>query len=219
MKKYEFKCKACGKTFEAGLDHGKPRKFCSRTCFSANATPALEIECGWCSALFISERSGTATTAYEDGKYRRLFCSKQCAGASSRTVVETTCASCGKPFTPWVNAKNGGSKMCSVKCRNEFLVGANAPNYKDGKSHGSSGLLIGLVRPGYVSRYIQNHRLLASQVLKRPLGRNEIVIHINSDQHDDRLENLYLFETRRDWLRARHGVTPWPTSSNLIYPP
>jgi len=72
-----------------------------------------------------------------------------------------------------------------------------------------------LVRPGYVGKYIGDHRLVASRAIGRLVTRNEFVIRINRNPEDNRPENLFICESNSEFSKRRNGSLPWPTDSNL----
>lgn len=64
--------------------------------------------------------------------------------------------------------------------------------------------------------YVLQSRLIVEKYLDRYLTKKEIVHHINEIKDDDRLENLYLFETLSKHSQF-HGYKSKPTlKSNLI---
>ena len=72
-----------------------------------------------------------------------------------------------------------------------------------------------LVRPGYVSKYIGDHRLAASRAIGRVVTRDEFVIRLNRNPDDNRPENLFICKSNSEFSRRRNGSLPWPTASNL----
>ena len=51
------------------------------------------------------------------------------------------------------------------------------------------------------------HILLEEEILKRSLKENEVVHHINGDKHDNRPENLMVFESQQAHV-AYHAAHP-----------
>lgn len=193
-------------------DHGNPRKFCSRECFVADALPPLEKECKTCGGLFTATRATSTTT--DDGY--RIYCSRKCV-AEDKLYEDKPCVVCGTMFYPPSKERSESQLTCSIKCRTEYFSGANSSGFGDGTyvAKNANHKMVLQKRPGYVGKYMAEHRLVISRYLGRLLTRSEFVIHINNQGTDNRLKNLFICESNSEFSRRRSGSLPWPDKSNL----
>ena len=209
----ELACETCGDKFTAVKDHGAWPKFCSRACFLSQCVRPQEKTCATCGSLFVA----SASRGTEDGL--RKYCSNACRFEGLKRGDEYRCMNCAAPFylNPSALRQRGKSGCCSVECQLAFYTGARNAMFKGGfYTHTKSGekhLL--LPRPGYVGKYVGEHRVIASQEIGRLLTRDEVVIRINRNPEDNRPENLFICESNSEFCRRRHGSLPWPTVSNL----
>lgn len=153
-----------------------------------------EYPCQQCRKMFYVERA-----IREKGQGR--FCSLQCYGISQRgqpsprrNGQEYPCGQCRKMFyvQPCIR-RGGGGKFCSKNCFSQHLE----ENSKHRCLH-PSGIQV-KVGP---RQYKMEHRLVVEAALGRTLAKKEVVIHLNGDRYDNRLENLRVV-TAGHWTKKQ----------------
>ena len=91
-------------------------------------------------------------------------------------------------------------KFCSRSCQVRFKsLGSKNPRWKGGRIKDKDGYIT-LLKPNHPnakkSGYILEHRFILSEILGRPLLKNEIIHHKNEIKDDNRLENLLLMSKK-----------------------
>jgi uncharacterized Zn-finger protein len=136
------------------------------------------------------------------------FCSRECGYLAQRRQVEVICPRCGKVFqTRASRANDERGKYCSRSCGVKARMGPRSTRWSGGRQKRKDGYIM-LCRPD--GRRILEHRLVAEQVLGRPLRSKEHVHHINGTRDDNRPENLrvmsesdhHRLHTCGQWARA-----------------
>ena len=114
-----------------------------------------------------------------------------------------TCAYCGKgPIK--------GKVFCSREC-----------GWADKKTHKDGDVEVRYVRfgdgaeskpfpyryiyVGAINRFVMEHRIVMEEKMGRPLKTTDLVLHLNKDTLDNRVENLRVFKSRSDLAMARLG--------------
>lgn len=201
-------CKTCGTSFETEW----PRTmYCSEVCRHGTE------HCIMCGTVFL--RKSRTTGRYcsracwyqhyrQIGKQAKtcpmcattfhgktLTCSRSCGDAYRRyrnPARRYACAYCRGPLSPSAPPRQRFcSRRCSMKSRN-VRIGATKP---DGTRRQLPKL--GYVMVKHDGAWIQEHRLMMSQMLGRPLEAHECVHHRNGVRHDNRPANLELWQVRK----------------------
>ena len=102
------------------------------------------------------------------------------------------------------------AKGCSKETRNKMRLaklGSKNHNWK-GIEHKRKHRYLLIYDPNHFSHefgnYVAEHRYVVEKILNRPLKTNEIVHHINGNNHDNKVQNLMVLNNnsahkRMDW--------------------
>jgi len=216
---FKFTCEKCNKIFYRKLDHGRKARYCSRKCYSATKIPDKQANCKYCDKIF------TTIFKKERNKYKE-FCSVYCSDKFKATGKFVPCIYCGKKhYIPIGHLKRFKSHFCSEKCKHlglkDELCGKS---YKHGTAWHSrgeywqiAGKRISVKVKGHLTRrqYKALHRIIVEGIIGRKLLSTEPIWHINRNNEDNRIENLYLFPTTAAMTKARMR-NELPIKSNLV---
>lgn len=201
-------CEKCGVKFESKHDHGKFPRFCSKDCFLSGAIIPKHKDCINCGIVFMAVRSRHTSDGLKD------FCSHECLLEHRGNLVEKNCANCGNVFS--VNQSRKDSLCCSFDCKNEYYTGTLSSAWKGGEYVDSTSgqIRVYLGMKDKISQYMAQHRIVASRIIGRRLFRDEVIIHINGDNQDNRPENLFIC-SNSDMRRYYAGSLKSPSEGNL----
>lgn len=121
--------------------------------------------------------------------------------------VTCVCEYCGKTFERWPHEAKGRT-WCSQSCHMKTLNAERNPTRwqtenRDHERHRAARVDAGAGKT-YRKYYGKHeHRVVAEQMLGRPLEPDEVVHHINGDKRDNRLENLQVL-SRSEHSRLHH---------------
>lgn len=202
VERVEVPCAACGKAIPkrpsdiARIKTG--RHFCSSECLrkvGTKPTTSVVIDCEMCGKP-IHRRQ------HQIKRGTGRFCSKDCHNAAQRGPrLAFKCEGCGSVFelVPSQAAHQTG-RFCSKTCEGISRIERPLDCEHNGKP-------ARLDRHGYVwvwepdhpeaRRYkgwVAEHRLVAEQVVGRPLTSDDEVHHINRIKHDNCPENLLVLD-------------------------
>jgi len=127
-----------------------------------------------------------------------------------RKSIELVCENCGKPYKPRLS-QAARSKYCSKPCAQIGIARSSAAKRGDllrGRGEG---------KYKYVKRGGRHeHRVVAEEMLGRPLAPGEIVHHIDRDGRNNDPTNLVVLGSRaehieehRDELNAARAAVVW----------
>ena len=154
-------------------------------------------------------------------------------GKNGGLVYTLECLHCGKYFKMKRSRFNEGRGFyCCFQCvldsprhaanvRKGLKRGKDHHFWKGGRLH-HQGYVLLMKKDHHRANaygYVKEHVLVAEKTLGRPLDRNEVIHHINEIRNDNRVQNLYLFESiaahQSYHINVRYGNRERITESNL----
>lgn len=151
----------------------------------------MKVKCDTCGKEFDRRPSTVKAVNY---------CSPACYHAAKQTTVK--CEKCGKMFIR-LKSDIKGHIFCSSECAKDYTreIGRltmqtinAAPNHKE-------RLRLSHLGKGHKDTYEKTfgrhtHRIVAEQILSRPLKPGEVVHHIDGNKRNNNPENLMVFASQ-----------------------
>lgn len=209
----EFKvipCATCNNDFKSTKDHGVWKRFCSRNCFlnQSGLPKTKQAICPTCKREFTAKR--------KQKKYT-LYCSVECSGHKGTLPSKFICPCCQTEFelTKGALKQRPENPCCSRACYAKMARESDSPAWKGGAYVAACGtVVVRKPREGFVSKYVGQHRVVASEAIGRPLERSEMVLHLDRNKQNNAPENLYICLVKEMHAIMKHGA-PWPEKGNL----
>ena len=138
---------------------------------------------------------------------KRIFCSNKCRFQWHKNHINGSnnphwlggkplCIDCKKKLS--YHYQTG--KRCK-SCWSKAQTGKNNSNWRGGKKIDKTGYIL-IHKPNHPfsnsQGYVREHRLVAEKCLSRYLKKTEVVHHINKVKSDNRVENLFLFQSNSE---------------------
>lgn len=202
VERVNVECASCGTMLErrkSEVDRAVTgRVFCDMTCrgrLGVKPRTGADQPCEQCGTPFYVQLSSPA----------RRFCSRECNAAwQARNQVTRQCDYCGDSYTlrpsqAHAYRKLDRARFCTRRCMGLAAIKRPLDRMHNGKpamldDHGYVFVwepdYSGLTRKGWVAE----HRLVAEQMIGRPLTSDDEVHHINRLRDDNRPENLEVLD-------------------------
>lgn len=196
-------CHRCNSLYYARP--GRNNRHCSQACRAPGGV--RRHTCGQCGI------------EYRDSRRDSMFCGKACADIAQTTAERRNliCEECGDKFL----AKQDHGRwprFCKRSCfekRVLFAVGDQAWGWQGGRHLSRDGHVMVYQGPRPVCERPE-HRLVVEEFLGRSLeAGSEPIIHLNGDNADNRIENLFIFASHKAML-AMFSRGEYPERSNLV---
>lgn len=161
-------------------------------------------QCDYCGKVFNKKPSVMKSKNY---------CSKKCRHASH--YMEVMCNTCGKIFeklNKYVFEHNFCSRVCAKSFTSLRMTQYNikhnpiAMTYERRQKLRKAHLGKGDGKTYTKTFGVHTHRIVAAQILGRPLRQGEVVHHINEDKRDNRPENLMIFDSQKEHARYHRRI-------------
>lgn len=118
-------------------------------------------------------------------------------------MIETVCAWCFVPVKVYPS-NLGANNYCCRGCRNAAMAERNrktnptrmTPEVREKLRNARLGTGEGRTYEKTYGRH--THRVVAEQMLGRPLTKGEVVHHIDGDKRNNKPENLMVFKTQKE---------------------
>ena len=121
-------------------------------------------------------------------------------------MIDTICAYCGAP-TKVYPSNLGPRNYCSLECRNKAMAERNrknnptlmTPEVRAKLRESRLGRGEGVTYTKTYGRH--THRVVAEQMLGRPLLKGEVVHHIDGNKRNNHPDNLMVFPSQSEHVR------------------